>query len=100
MPEFRKAVAKTKIPEGSGLPVALGDTVVAVFNLGGEFFALDDACPHRGGSLGVGGVTDDCRVICPMHGWEFDIRTGRLAMSEGVATHRVKIEGDDIWVEV
>ena len=80
------------IPPGSRKLVEAGGRAVVVFNLGGEFFALNDRCPHLGGSLSHGiqtslvqsaepGQYQSSRpgevVKCPWHGWEFDIRTGR-----------------------
>ncbi|HEX8783726.1 MAG TPA: Rieske 2Fe-2S domain-containing protein [Steroidobacteraceae bacterium] len=65
---------------------------IVIYNLGGESFALNNRCPHRGGSLCEGiqtGVVESSEpgryrysrpgemVKCPWHGWEFDIRTGR-----------------------
>jgi 3-phenylpropionate/trans-cinnamate dioxygenase ferredoxin subunit len=49
---------------------------VAVYNIGGEFFAIDDVCTHDGGGL-AGGEIDDHQVICPRHGARFCLRTGR-----------------------
>jgi len=99
MPTFLRAVHKSEIPEGSGKPVKVGNEIVALFNIDGAFHAIDNLCPHRGASLGDGAV-DGCKVICPWHGWEFDIRTGNLAMSEGVRTYRVEVREDEVWVEV
>lgn len=60
---------------GKGMTVLLGDRRVALFNLDGRFHALEDECPHVGAPLGSGWV-DGHTVACPMHGWEFDIRSG------------------------
>jgi 3-phenylpropionate/trans-cinnamate dioxygenase ferredoxin subunit len=72
--------------------VEAGARAIVVFNLGGEFFALNNRCPHRGGSLHLGiqtGLVESKEpgeycysrrgemVKCPWHGWEFDIRTGK-----------------------
>ena len=79
------------LPGGRKL-VTIGGRGVLVFNLGGEFFALSDMCPHKGGSLSGGictglvqsGEPGEYRysragemIRCPWHQWEFDIRTGR-----------------------
>lgn len=81
-----------QIPPGRRKLVEIAGRAIVVYNLGGEFFALNNRCPHRGGSLFEGiqtglvessepGRYDYSRpgemVKCPWHGWEFDIRTGK-----------------------
>lgn len=61
--------------DGGGLSLAAGRRQVAVFHVDGELFALDDSCPHMGGSLGLG-VALDGDVTCPWHGFHFCLRTG------------------------
>ena len=91
-------------PGGRKLVEVAGGRRVVVFNLGGEFFALGDRCPHQGGSLAAGCVTGRVSspapgrysyarrgemVRCPWHCWEFDIRTGRSRFDPGrVRTRR------------
>jgi len=48
---------------------------VALFNVDGEIFALDNTCPHAGGPLGEGTLDGEI-VTCPWHGWKFNVRTG------------------------
>ena len=60
---------------GEGRTVLAGDFRLAVFNHDGQFFAIDDACPHQGGPLGEG-LFHEGRVICPWHSWVFDVRSG------------------------
>src|SRR5438477_3370487 len=81
-----------EIPPGERKLVSVAGRAIVVFNVGGEFFALNNRCPHRGGSLAQGwltglveaGAPGEYRysrrgeiVRCPWHAWEFDIRTGR-----------------------
>ncbi|MBV9589953.1 MAG: Rieske (2Fe-2S) protein [Hyphomicrobiales bacterium] len=81
-----------ELPPGSRKRVTVGDRSIAVFNIGGELFALLDRCPHKGGSLCEGKLTGLVQspqpgvyrysrageiLRCPWHGWEFDIRTGK-----------------------
>jgi nitrite reductase/ring-hydroxylating ferredoxin subunit len=83
--------AAREIPPGGRKLVEVAGRRVVVFNLGGEFFALADRCPHQGGSLAAGCVTGNVSsstpgeyryarrgemIRCPWHYWEFDIRTG------------------------
>jgi 3-phenylpropionate/trans-cinnamate dioxygenase ferredoxin component len=64
-----------KIPPGDYAQVEVDGALVAVFNILGEFYAIEDVCTHDGGEL-AGGVVEDHRVICPRHGAQFCLRTG------------------------
>ncbi len=63
-------------PPDTGLELVAADRIVALYHCDGQFYALDGVCPHQGGPLGKGAVTN-CIVTCPWHGWQFDVRTGR-----------------------
>lgn len=82
----------SELPPGSRKRVEAEGRQIAVFNVRGEYFAINDRCPHEGGSLCTGKLsglvvakepgtyewTRDGEIIrCPWHGWEFDLRTGR-----------------------
>ena len=73
--DFVTVVALSALPDSRGVTVHVNEREVALFNLGGEIYALDGRCPHRGGSLGEGTV-EQGTVFCPLHGWQFDIKTG------------------------
>lgn len=88
------------VSEGSPLVTEVGDTHVAVFYNQGEYFALNNTCPHQGGPLGQGKVEDDC-VFCPWHGWQFDLETGEHAQGDDQAeTYRVSVADDEITVHL
>lgn len=70
-----KAVDLGALPPGQAALVSVGGRDVAVFRRRDEIFALGNECPHQGGSLCDGWVEGDI-VICPVHGWEFDMRSG------------------------
>lgn len=75
---------------------------IAVFNLDGRFYALEDACPHRGGPLSEGSVSDGA-VSCPWHSARFDIKSGQHLSppaSRGVPSFPVKVEGSMIQVDL
>lgn len=55
----------------------LDDEDIAIYNLNGEYFAIEDRCTHDGGDLASGWVDDGC-AVCPRHGARFDIRTGQV----------------------
>src|SRR5678816_1911541 len=75
MSEFISVGEAASFKPGTGRTVHVRGRDLAVYHLEGEFFALDDQCPHRGGPLGAG-VLDRGEVVCPLHGWGFDPRTG------------------------
>ncbi len=94
------AVAKaSEIPPGSSKVVVVQGHPVALFNLDGAFCALSNVCLHRGGPIGEGAV-DGGTVTCPLHGWEYDVRTG-MNVANPVArlrTYEVRVDGDDVLV--
>ncbi len=94
------AVAKvSEILSGTAKVVVVLGHPVAVFNVDGSFHAVSNVCLHRGGPIGEG-MLDGFVVTCPMHGWEYDVRTGgNLANPVArLRTYAVKVEGDSILV--
>lgn len=75
--EWTDAGATGDIPENECKLVDIDDDMVAVYNLDGEYFAVEDVCPHDGGDLSSGWVKAGC-AVCPRHGAQFDIRTGKV----------------------
>jgi nitrite reductase (NADH) small subunit len=80
MAEFVFAARTDDIPVGRGKTVDVGEKRVALFNVDGVFYAIDDTCLHRGGPLGEGEL-EGCVVTCPWHGWKFDVRSGEMTMN-------------------
>jgi nitrite reductase/ring-hydroxylating ferredoxin subunit len=101
MEEFVKVAQKEQIPLGTGIAVEVGGMPVAVFNLGGRFCATHNTCLHKQGPLGEGTLEENV-VTCPWHGWQYNVETGECLTSPGrrVATLEVKVEGNDILVQV
>lgn len=89
------------VPPGEGRVVEAGGRVLALFNVQGRFFAIDNACSHRGGPLGEGDVEDGV-VTCPWHAWRWDVRTGANVNNPAVtlACFPVRVEGDALVVEI
>ena len=96
-------VAKVgEIEEDEAIQVTIGEFVLAIFNLGGTFHATDDTCTHAFASLADGYVEDGC-VECPVHAARFEIATGKavaLPAEEDIKTYPVRVEGEDIYVEL
>ena len=101
MPFVKVADAET-IPIGQGTLVEEGGTAVAVFNAGdGRFYACGAICPHENGPLAEGWLEGEA-VVCPWHGFDFDLRTGRCLVDEELAipVYPVRMSGGSIEVEV
>lgn len=89
----------SEVAPGQARRVQVGPREVALFNVGGTFLAVDHACPHRGGPLAQGQVEEGV-VTCPLHGWAFDLATGRCVTNpqERVRRYEVRVVGDDVQV--
>ncbi len=75
---------------------------IGLFHAGdGNFYALDNRCPHKGGPLSEG-IVHDCRVTCPLHNWVIDLKTGEATgADEGQArTYPVKVEEGRVFLKV
>ena len=96
-------VAETKdLTPGKATAVDVEGNRIAVFNVDGTFYAIDDTCPHAGGPLSEGQV-NDCKVTCPWHEANFDLKTGDVLSPpafEGVKSYKVVVEGNDVKVEL
>jgi nitrite reductase (NADH) small subunit len=101
MADFVKVARRGEIADGSGKVVEAGGRKIALFNSGGNFYAISNTCVHQGGPLGEGDVYGTC-VVCPWHGWEYDFTTGQSVDDPltKVPCFSVKLDGDDILVEV
>ena len=101
MPSFNKLAKVSDIPAGEGRIFEPEGHVIAIFNIGGKFHAVDNTCLHRGGPLGEG-ICEESVVTCPWHGWRYDVTTGQCVEgdpSAKVVTYPVKVENDEILVE-
>lgn len=98
MSTFVKACAVSEIAPGTGKTVTVDGMELALFNVGGTFYALDNQCPHRGGPLGEGEI-EGCVVTCPWHAWQYDLATGESITDDlKVARYDTKVEGGDVLV--
>lgn len=86
------------VPLGEGRVITIEGRRIALFHTASGWFALDDACPHRGGPLADGILSDRC-VTCPLHERRFELATGAaLTDGEGVVAHRVDLRGETVLV--
>jgi nitrite reductase (NADH) small subunit len=91
----------SELAPGSVMEAHVGESSYAICNVDGDLYALDGICPHAGGPLGEG-VLLGSTLVCPWHSWEYDCRTGVNDFDPDVIvpTFPVKIEGDDILLDV
>ena len=89
------------VPAGEGRVIETDGRTLAVFNVDGTLYALDNACPHRGGPLGDGDL-DGRLVACPWHAWRWDVASGANANNPAVRVpcFPVTVEGDEIFVDL
>ena len=96
-----RVCAAADLQPGMAARVVLDGVPVAVFNIGGAFYAIADTCSHEESSLSEGYVDEDI-VECPKHGAMFHVPTGEvrsLPATKSVATFSTAVEGDDLYVE-
>ena len=97
-----KTINTSEISENSVKVVNVDDKDIAIFNVEGDFYAIDDLCSHAEASLAEGEVFD-CKVECPLHGAEFDLKTGEavtLPATKSVNTYKTEIIDGYIYVEM
>ncbi len=88
------------LPRERGIRVTVGETVVAMFRIGDEVFAIGDVCSHAEASLAEGEVYDKA-VECPRHGSEFDLTSGEplsLPATRPVPVYQVSVEDDIVYL--
>src|SRR5215831_21033366 len=101
MCDFRTVCHVSDVKEGEGKTIEFNDKLVAVFLHQGQYYAIDDVCPHMGASLS-GGYVENGIVTCPWHAWRFRLSDGAWAdySKIKIGCYPVRIEGDEIQVEL
>ena len=102
MGRFVEVAKKSEIPDAGAIGVEVEGKRLALINLNGEIYAIDDDCPHEGGPLSEGQISGE-EIECPWHTSHFNIKTGRVIRdpaTEDVATYRVRLARDVVEVEI
>lgn len=96
---YHRVASAGELAPGRGKMIEVENREIAIFNFGGEVYAISDMCPHRGASLAEG-FLEAGKVFCPWHCFDFNLKTGECSMvpSLRVQTYEVKIEGDEVFV--
>jgi nitrite reductase (NADH) small subunit/3-phenylpropionate/trans-cinnamate dioxygenase ferredoxin subunit len=99
MNKYISVASVSEIPPGTGRTVEVEGVWIAVFNLSGTFYAIDNACPHAGGPLGEGKLcgTD---VECPWHGWKFNIISGERVGNPNFQVARCDVQVMDGQIKI
>jgi metal-sulfur cluster biosynthetic enzyme/nitrite reductase/ring-hydroxylating ferredoxin subunit len=102
MHEFERVIDISEVPDPGKTLVEVEGEMIALFHVGGEWFALDDVCTHDGGPLADGALRDHT-IACPRHGAKFDIRSGAALTMPAVRptrAHEVKLDDGGVWVRL
>lgn len=98
---FMKVCEYDDLQEKVGKRFFVDDVEVAVFKVDGKVYALNNICPHQHSALMYDGFIEGCKVICPAHGWEFNLSDGKMAKGrKGLDSYEVKIVNNDVYVKV
>jgi 3-phenylpropionate/trans-cinnamate dioxygenase ferredoxin subunit len=95
-------IGPADLPNGERLFVEIGELPIVVFNIAGKYYAIGDVCTHDNGPLGDG-MLEDYHVVCPRHGGEFDVRSGKAVMMPAVVdipAYPVKVMEGQILVGI
>jgi nitrite reductase/ring-hydroxylating ferredoxin subunit len=99
---FTKVATVQDVPAGKAKQVVVNGKTLALVNVNGTFYAIDDTCTHRGAPLSEGDVEGQ-ELTCPWHGARFDVTTGSHLCPpapKGVTAYRVQVVGDEVQVDV
>ncbi len=99
MVKWVNAVKTSVIKPGQSAVVKLGDDNVAIFNTGGRFYAINNACPHQGGPLSEGTLAGEV-ITCPWHGWQYNLKSGCPIATPKVRTYPLRLDGDVIQIAI
>lgn len=98
---FVKAVKVGELPAGQIREVQVAGKALAVANVAGKIYAINNTCLHRGGPLGEGTLEGKI-VTCPWHGWQFDVTSGKAVENPatGVGCYPVEVRGEDLFIDI
>ena len=101
MSQFVKAAKTDEVKSGSCIGVKVEGVFIGIYNIDSKYYAINNICPHLGGVLHYGFFEGNV-ITCPLHMWEFDVKTGKCVWpeQERLPTYPVKVEGEDILVDV
>ena len=102
MADYAKVATNGELAPGQGKVVEVQGKEIALFNVGGAYFAIDNMCTHEEASLADGEISG-FEVTCPLHGAKFDVRSGRVVgppAYDDVTSYSVRVSGADVEIDV
>ncbi len=101
MPDFITVAKIADLKPGQAKIILAGGQEIALFNVGGSFYATSNVCLHMAGPLGEGDLSDQV-VSCPYHGWQYDVKTGECFTLPGmkIQTYPVQIMGEEVQISI
>ncbi len=102
MADYVKVATNDELAPGQGKVVEVQGKEIALFNVGGAYFAIDNMCTHEEASLADGEISG-FEVTCPLHGAKFDVRSGRVVgppAYDDVTSYSVRVSGADVEIDV
>lgn len=98
---FLRATKLGEVPSGTIREFEVNGTPVAIANVAGKLFAINNTCLHQGGPLGEGDLEGNI-VTCPWHGWQFNVTNGKEVQnpSAAVACYPTEIRGEEVFVDL
>jgi NAD(P)H-dependent nitrite reductase small subunit len=99
---WHRVAAASQVAEGEAVAVRVGDRQIALCRAGGTLYAFENVCPHAYALLSDGFI-EDGEIECPLHAARFEMSTGRCLAppaDRDLVTYKVKVEGDDVLVEI
>ena len=99
--EYQKICHINELEEKEGKKYFVNNVEIAVFKVEGEIYVLNNICPHQHSALIYDGFIEDGCVVCPAHGWMFDLKTGKLTSGgKGLDTYSVQVVEGNIYAKV
>ncbi|MCX7611639.1 MAG: Rieske (2Fe-2S) protein [Ignavibacterium sp.] len=98
---LKKVCRLSDLSEGKGKKFFIDDEDVAIFLIKGKVFALSNICPHQHSSIIHEGFLEDDFVVCPAHGWKFNIHNGKKeGKYNGLKSYSVMVENGEVFIEM
>jgi NAD(P)H-dependent nitrite reductase small subunit len=99
--KYTKVMKCADLEIGKSAIIEVGDKEIALFNYKGNFYAIDNTCPHRGSPLGEGRVEEGI-LICPNHEWRFELKSGWCPQNPELSTevYPIKVSDEKIYVRL
>lgn len=98
---FTRICKLSDLPENKGIRIEINDHDIALFKIQGKVYAISNICPHNHTSQMFNGYLNGYEISCPVHGWKFDIRTGKtLSNHSSIKSYETKVIDDEVYIKI